>query len=58
MNFWLPVWALWTRDLVRFWREKARVVGYVGSPLVFWLLISPSSVLLTTTMRAASRKLF
>jgi len=39
MNFWLPVWALWTRDLVRFWREKARVVGYVGSPLVFWLLI-------------------
>ncbi len=39
MNFWLPVWTLWHRDLVRFWREKARVVGYVGSPLLFWLLI-------------------
>ncbi len=39
MNFWLPVWTLWSRDLVRFWREKARVVGYIGSPLVFWLLI-------------------
>ncbi len=39
MRFWLPVWTLWTRDLTRFWREKARVVGYVGSPLVFWLLI-------------------
>ena len=39
MSFWLPVWALWTRDLVRFWREKARVVGYVGSPLLFRLLI-------------------
>jgi ABC-2 type transport system permease protein len=39
MNFWLPVWALWHRDLVRFWREKARVVGYVGSPLLFWALI-------------------
>lgn len=39
MNFWLPVWTLWSRELVRFWREKARVAGYVGSPLVFWLLI-------------------
>ncbi len=39
MSFWLPVWTLWRRDLVRFWREKARVVGYVGSPLLFWLLI-------------------
>jgi len=39
MNFWLPVWTLWQRDLVRFWREKARVAGYIGSPLVFWLLI-------------------
>jgi ABC-2 type transport system permease protein len=39
MSFWLPVWTLWQRDLVRFWREKARVVGYVGSPLLFWLLI-------------------
>jgi ABC-2 type transport system permease protein len=39
MSFWLPVWTLWHRDLVRFWREKARVAGYIGSPLVFWLLI-------------------
>jgi ABC-2 type transport system permease protein len=38
-NFWLPVLTLWQRDLIRFWREKARVVGYVGSPLVFWVLI-------------------
>ncbi len=37
--FLLPVYTLWTRDLIRFWREKARVAGYVASPLVFWLLI-------------------
>ncbi|MDW8355925.1 MAG: ABC transporter permease [Bryobacterales bacterium] len=37
--FGLAVWTLWRRELVRFWREKARVLGFVGSPLVFWLLI-------------------
>ena len=25
--------------MMRFWREKGRVLGFVGSPLVFWLLI-------------------
>ena len=39
MNFWLAVETLWWRELVRFWREKARVLGFVGSPLLFWLLI-------------------
>ncbi len=39
MNFWLPVWALWKRELVRFWREKSRVMGFVGSPLIFWFVI-------------------
>lgn len=37
--FWLPVATLWWRDLVRFWREKSRVAGFVGSPLIFWLVI-------------------
>lgn len=37
--FWLPVATLWRRELIRFWREKARVLGFVGSPLVFWFLI-------------------
>ncbi|HVX65511.1 MAG TPA: ABC transporter permease, partial [Bryobacteraceae bacterium] len=39
MNFWLPVAALWRREMLRFGREKGRVLGFVGSPLVFWLLI-------------------
>ncbi len=38
-NFWLPVATLWRRDVIRFWREKARVLGYVGSPVLFWVLI-------------------
>ena len=38
-TFWLPVATLWWRELIRFWREKARVLGFVGSPLVFWLII-------------------
>ena len=31
--------TLWRRELIRFWREKARVLGFVGSPLVFWLVV-------------------
>lgn len=38
-TFWLPVATLWRRELIRFWREKARVLGFVGSPLVFWLVV-------------------
>ncbi len=38
-QFWLPVATLWWRELLRFWREKARVAGFVGSPLVFWLVM-------------------
>ncbi|HEU0139889.1 MAG TPA: ABC transporter permease [Bryobacteraceae bacterium] len=38
-GFWLPAFTLWRRELIRFWREKARVAGFVGSPLVFWLVI-------------------
>jgi ABC-2 type transport system permease protein len=37
--FWLPVATLWWREMLRFWREKARVLGFVGSPLIFWLVI-------------------
>ena len=42
-NFWLPVITLWQRELVRFWRQKSRVLGVVASPLVFWLLIGSGS---------------
>jgi ABC-2 type transport system permease protein len=42
-SFWLPVWTLWQRELVRFWRQKSRVLGVVASPLVFWLLMGYGS---------------
>jgi ABC-2 type transport system permease protein len=42
-SFWLPVYTLWHRELVRFWRTKTRVLGVVASPLVFWLVIGLGS---------------
>ena len=42
-SFFLPAATLWERELVRFWRQKSRVLGVVASPLVFWLLIGYGS---------------
>src|SRR5213079_2157874 len=42
-NLVLPAATLWQRELVRFWRQKSRVMGVVASPLVFWLLIGYGS---------------
>lgn len=38
-GLWLPAATLWWRELVRFYRQRARVVGVIGSPIVFWLII-------------------
>lgn len=38
-HFWGPVFALWQRDMVRFLRQKNRIIGALGAPLVFWVLI-------------------
>src|SRR6201984_1899044 len=35
----LPAFTLWWREIVRFYRQKTRVVGVLASPLVFWLII-------------------
>lgn len=37
--FWLPVWTLALRELVRFFRQRTRVVGALGQPLLFWILL-------------------
>ncbi len=42
-SFVLPAATLWQRELVRFWRQKSRVMGVVASPLVFWLLLGYGS---------------
>jgi len=37
--FLVPALSLWRRETVRFLRQRSRVVGALGTPLVFWLLI-------------------
>jgi len=35
----LPSFSLWWREIVRFYRQRARVVGVIASPLLFWIVI-------------------
>jgi ABC-2 type transport system permease protein len=35
----LASYTLWLREVVRFVRQRSRIVGALGSPLVFWFLI-------------------
>jgi len=42
-SFLLPAATLWHRELLRFWRQKSRVMSVVASPLIFWLLIGYGS---------------
>jgi ABC-2 type transport system permease protein len=36
---WLPAFTLWWREVVRFYRQRTRVIGVLASPLVFWIVI-------------------
>src|SRR6201992_3563390 len=33
----IPSFSLWQREIVRFYRQKARVAGVIASPLIFWV---------------------
>ena len=35
----LPSASLWWREIVRFYRQRSRVIGVILSPLLFWLVI-------------------
>jgi ABC-2 type transport system permease protein len=35
----LPAFTLWWREVVRFYRQPARVAGVILSPLLFWVVI-------------------
>lgn len=37
-SLWLPCRTLWHREIVRFVRQRGRVVGAVGTPIVFWIM--------------------
>ena len=39
MRFILAATTLWWREIVRFLRQRNRIVGALGTPLVFWLII-------------------
>jgi len=38
-SFLLPVISLWRREVVRFLRQRSRIIGALGTPVVFWVLI-------------------
>src|ERR687888_536396 len=38
-RMWLAVASLWWREIVRFYRQRSRVLGVILSPLVFWLVL-------------------
>ena len=37
-GFWLPIYTLMLRELVRFFRQRTRVIGALGQPVLFWIL--------------------
>ena len=39
VRFLLPVVTLWWREMVRFCRQRSRLVGAFGQPLLFWILL-------------------
>lgn len=38
-GWWSPVAALWKREVVRFFRQRGRVIGALGTPVVFWVFL-------------------
>lgn len=42
MKMFLPVYTLWLREMVRFIRQKNRIFGALGQPILFWLLFGSS----------------
>ncbi len=35
----VPTLSLWRREVVRFLRQRSRIIGALGTPVMFWLLI-------------------
>ncbi len=38
-RFWRPVMTLWWREVIRFVRQRSRLLGAFAQPLVFWVLL-------------------
>jgi len=35
----LPTYSLWLREIIRFVRQRSRMIGVIGSPILFWFFI-------------------
>ena len=35
----MPALSLWKREIVRFYRQRSRVIGVIISPVLFWIVI-------------------
>jgi len=35
----LPAWSLFRREIVRFLRQQGRVIGALGTPVLFWIVL-------------------
>ena len=35
----VPMWSLFRREIVRFLRQRGRVIGALGTPVLFWLVL-------------------
>ena len=38
-GYWLATWALTRREILRFVRQRSRLIGALGTPLMFWVVI-------------------
>lgn len=38
-GYWLPASMLARREVLRFWRDRARVIGFAAAPMMFWLVV-------------------
>ena len=38
-SFWLSVPALWLREVRGFYRQRARVIAGIATPLIFWAVL-------------------
>ncbi len=48
-----PAISLWWREVIRFYRQKSRVVGVIASPVLFWIVIGSG---FGTSFRSESAK--
>src|SRR5436190_15958616 len=38
-SFFLSTSVFWRREIIRFLRQRSRIVGALGTPVIFWLLL-------------------